>query len=70
VREQVVHVLKNVPSVLAPVWPEENDYDKMVTKLVKLHSKKTIAETPLKQELILWNEVCLMEFGSLNERRP
>jgi hypothetical protein len=70
VREKVVHVLNSQPEVIKEAWSKDRDYDEMLSNLKIVMDKKQVEGTPLKRELMHWNEVILVAFGSLNENRP
>jgi hypothetical protein len=69
VREQVFAVLNTQPEVTKEDWCTDRDYDKMLLKLKIVMDKKPSEGTPLKQELMYWNQFVLVTFGSLNEHR-
>jgi L-2-hydroxyglutarate oxidase LhgO len=51
-RAHAVHVLKNVPHVLATLWLKGEDYNKIDAKVVKVNEKEIIAETALTRDLV------------------
>jgi hypothetical protein len=51
-------------------WSMDRDYDEMLSNLKIILDKKQAEVTPLKRELMLWNAVILVAFGSHNENRP
>jgi hypothetical protein len=70
VRDIVVHVLNSQPEVTKGAWSRERDYEEMLPHMKTVVDKKQIEGTLLKRELMYWNEVILVAFGSLNENRP
>jgi hypothetical protein len=69
-REKVAHVLNSQPEVTKDDWSTDRDYDEMLSNLKIVMDKKQTEGTPLKRELMYWNEVILVAFGSLNENHP
>jgi hypothetical protein len=47
----------------------DRDYDAILYNLKIVLDKKPVEGTTLKRELMLWNEVIMVAFGSLNENR-
>jgi hypothetical protein len=69
VRGGVVHVLNSQPEVTKEAWSKDRDYDEMLSNLKIVMDKKQAEGTPLKRELMHWNEVIMVAFGSLDENR-
>jgi hypothetical protein len=70
VREKVVHVLNSQPEVTKDDWSTDRDHDEMLSNLIIFMDKKQTEGNPLKMELMYWNGVILVAFGSLNENHP
>jgi hypothetical protein len=70
VREKVIEVLISQPDVTKVAWSKDRDCGTMLTNLKKVFERKPAEGTPLKRELVLWNKVILIAFGSLIENRP
>jgi hypothetical protein len=56
--------------VTKEAWCRDRDFDQMLLNLKIVMDKKPSEGTPLKQELMYWNEFVSVAFGSLNENRP
>jgi hypothetical protein len=56
--------------VTKEAWSMDRDYDAILSNLKIVMDKKPAEGTPLKRELMLWNEVIVVAFGSLNENLP
>jgi hypothetical protein len=70
VREKVVHVLNIQPEVKKEAWLMDRDYYAMISNLKIVLDKKPVEGTSFKRELMLWNEVIMVTFRSVNDSRP